>query len=188
MTNQTNVDGASIQSIVTLPESSERWLKRRLEKRLRVMSFKELCDEVDDTPEFWTDDIDEAYREGFEEGFDYCIQRFEELYRKRGFVRVQEIANILLNWSENVLRPWRYWGKGKHKDDMLHYPLHEQKESWSEIRERILRRDKKCVRCGDVVRMEVDHIVEVQNGGIPTDDNLRALCAVCHKGKRIWST
>jgi len=188
MTTEKTTTGAPVQCVVTLPEPEKRWLSRRLDPEPRIMSLGELSETVKDTPEFWTNDIDEAYREGFEEGFDYCIERFDDLYRKRGFVRVREIANMLWHWSENVLRPWRYWGDGKHKNDAMHHPVHKQEESWREIRERILRRDKKCVRCGDVVKMEVDHIVEVQYGGLPTDDNLRTLCKVCHNGKRIWST
>ena len=179
---------APVQFVVMLPESSKRWLKRRLDTKPRIMTMGDLCDAAEDTPEFWTNDIDEAYREGFEEGFDYCIQQFEEMYRKRGFVRVREIANILWHWSDTVLRPWKYCGKGKHRNDAVHHPIHKHDETWSEIRERILRRDQKCVRCGDVLRLEVDHIVDVQNGGRPTDDNLRTLCKVCHKGKNIWST
>jgi hypothetical protein len=175
------------ENIKNVSESNNRWLERRLDVLPRIMEVEEFCDIVEDTPQFWIEDIDEAYREGFEEGFDYCVEQFEEMYRKRGFVRIREIANILIYWSDTVLRPWRYYGDGKHKNDMVHHPIHNHSETWSDIRKRILRRDKKCVRCGDVLRLEVDHIIDVQNGGRPTDDNLRTLCKVCHKGKSIWS-
>jgi hypothetical protein len=170
-------------------EAAIRWLKRRLSVESEIVSAKDLIAQASETPEFWINDIDEAYREGFEEGFDYCIERVEALYRKNGFTRVREIVNILLYWSQKALRPWRYFGCGKFKEQEvgdLHHPIHHQDESWAQIRERILRRDKSCARCGDVLRLEVDHIIEVQDGGLPTDNNLRVLCKVCHNGKSIW--
>lgn len=171
----------------SVPESAKRWLARKMDRRLRCMPISQLIEEANDTPEFWVADVDESYRQGFEEGFDYCIERFEAMYREKGFARVREIANILWRWSETVLRPWRYKGRGFFRNERNPHPEHEQPESWSEIRMRILRRDRACVRCGDIMRLEVDHIIEVQHGGVPTDDNLRALCKVCHKGKAIWS-
>ena len=166
---------------------AQKWLERRMDKKGPfIIPVDEFVRQADETPQFWVNDMDEAYREGFEEGFDYCIKQFEELYRKRGFVRVREIANILWHWSDSVLRRWRYRGKGKYRNVFTYHPIHKHDETWSDIRERILRRDQRCVRCGDVLRLEVDHIVDVQNGGRPTDDNLRTLCKVCHKGKNIW--
>jgi 5-methylcytosine-specific restriction endonuclease McrA len=89
-----------------------------------------------------------------------------------------------------VVCPWVAYGSSKYKEPISNnqYPSFNDQENWSEIRERIIRRDKQCTRCGDVLKLEVDHIVEVQHGGLPVDENLRTLCAVCHKGKKIWST
>lgn len=176
-----NVDSA-------LFESSNRWLVRRLRPTIRGMSFTDFEKTVQDIPEFWINDMDGAYREGFYEGFTHCIEQFEEIYSRKGFARVREIANILRDWADSLLILWRYRGEGKYKNFDSHHPIYRQLETWGTIRERILRRDKACVRCGDVVRLEVDHIIDVQNGGLPVDSNLRVLCGVCHKGKHIWST
>ena len=174
----------------------ERWLRERLQSQddarngvvrwfgVDIAKFKQMADDV---PEFWYDDCDDAYRDGFEDGFDYCLEQVEELYRKRGFVRVREIANILWKWSDTILRYWRYHGEGKYNNDRMHHPCHKFDSTWSEIRARILSRDKCCVRCRSIVQLEVDHIIDVQHGGLPEDDNLQVLCSVCHKAKRKQS-
>lgn len=171
---------------INISDSAKRWIDRRLSPSIHPCSIGDLQKQVEDTPEFWTNDIDESYRQGFEEGFDYCITQFEEMYRKKGFVRVREIANILWQWSDLVLRRWKVYGKGRHRDYGNHHPVFRQHETWSDIRNRILRRDKMCVRCGDVLKLEVDHIIDVQHGGLPVDSNLRTLCKVCHKTKPVW--
>lgn len=53
----------------------------------------------------------------------------------------------------------------------------------------IMKRDGfRCCICGatatDGVRLEVDHIVPVSQGGKSTDDNLQTLCERCNRGKR----
>jgi len=57
---------------------------------------------------------------------------------------------------------------------------------WGTIRRAIRRRDKwKCVLCGDPAS-DVDHIVELADGGSFSDpSNLRSLCAKCHKAKTV---
>jgi hypothetical protein len=141
-----------------------------------------------------TKNADLCWREGFEDGFDYAIERFEAMYRRKGFCRVTEIANILWRWSDTVLKKWKVWGEGKflasYKDwtgkKYTEHPVHDH-ESWQEIRERIIRRDRGCVRCGDILNLEVDHVCEVQDGGRPDDENLRTLCRKCHAAKSLWT-
>lgn len=55
---------------------------------------------------------------------------------------------------------------------------------WSYIRNKIRRRDKwKCVLCG-ARGTDVDHIIELADGGCFHDpNNLRTLCNPCHKAK-----
>ena len=57
-------------------------------------------------------------------------------------------------------------------------------KDWKTIREQALARDRKrCVNCG-AVATEVDHIVEIQDGGPEFDlANLRSLCHRCHVRK-----
>lgn len=56
---------------------------------------------------------------------------------------------------------------------------------WRRKRESILLRDKyTCQSCGTVtLDLEIDHIVNIAQGGSDDDVNLQALCVPCHKAK-----
>lgn len=56
---------------------------------------------------------------------------------------------------------------------------------WRRIRDAILLRDKyTCQSCGHIgTDLEVDHIVNVAQGGSDDECNLQALCIPCHKAK-----
>lgn len=56
---------------------------------------------------------------------------------------------------------------------------------WRRKRESILLRDKyTCQKCGTVtLDLEVDHIVNIAQGGNDDDANLQALCVPCHQAK-----
>jgi 5-methylcytosine-specific restriction protein A len=48
----------------------------------------------------------------------------------------------------------------------------------------LVRDEYTCQACGTVtLDLEVDHIINVAQGGTDADDNLQALCVPCHKGK-----
>jgi hypothetical protein len=49
------------------------------------------------------------------------------------------------------------------------------------VRNKIIKRDKFCQRCGISRCLEVHHITLKTDGGQDTDDNLIALCYFCHK-------
>lgn len=52
------------------------------------------------------------------------------------------------------------------------------------LRKEVLRRDgNRCVQCGNTNRLEVDHIINIANGGTHNLDNLQTLCADCHREK-----
>ena len=56
---------------------------------------------------------------------------------------------------------------------------------WPRIRRKVLRRDKyRCQICGNRGN-EVDHIIEIQDGGLSVMENLRTLCHNCHK-RKTW--
>lgn len=60
--------------------------------------------------------------------------------------------------------------------------------AWMTKRERILKRDSGlCQACKAAGRLklafEVDHIVELADGGTDDDTNLQSLCVECHKDK-----
>jgi len=44
----------------------------------------------------------------------------------------------------------------------------------------VYERDKKCRRCGRMIRLEIHHIRSVSNGGNDELDNLALLCSHCH--------
>lgn len=56
---------------------------------------------------------------------------------------------------------------------------------WRRIRERILLRDQYTCRCcgGVTHELEVDHIINVAEGGSDDDSNLQSLCVPCHQAK-----
>lgn len=58
----------------------------------------------------------------------------------------------------------------------------------TQLRKRILSRDNHtCQKCGvhrsDNVRLEVDHITPVAEGGTDAEENLQVLCSRCHRRK-----
>jgi 5-methylcytosine-specific restriction enzyme A len=56
--------------------------------------------------------------------------------------------------------------------------------NWQTLRRRILRRaGGECEACGIEARLEVDHIVNVAEGGDHSLANLQALCPGCHRVK-----
>lgn len=56
---------------------------------------------------------------------------------------------------------------------------------WRRIRERVLLRDQyTCCGCGLVTQeLEVDHIINVAEGGSDDESNLQSLCVPCHQAK-----
>lgn len=146
--------------------------------------------QIQESPQSVKDEYEHFFRAGVEAGFDFAIECIEKLHREKGFSRPSEIRNILLEWSNGFMK-WRHGFRGGDDRDWASgeqlKTLRFDHESWASIRARVLRRDRECQRCGDVLQLEVDHIIDVQYGGLPTDDNLRALCKVCHKTKAIWS-
>ena len=62
------------------------------------------------------------------------------------------------------------------------------RRTWARVRRRVLRRDNyRCRSCGRPAgRAEVDHIVPMERGGAPLDENnLQTLCRSCHIAKCI---
>jgi len=45
------------------------------------------------------------------------------------------------------------------------------------------KRGKKCEKCGYVGYLELNHIIQVSDGGTNDDDNLEILCEDCHAKK-----
>lgn len=63
-----------------------------------------------------------------------------------------------------------------------------QKEKVSPgTRDRILKRDESCLRCGSKTELEVHHILPVRAGGENDDSNLATLCEKCHRAAHAGS-
>jgi len=57
-------------------------------------------------------------------------------------------------------------------------------KTWGRLRDKVIARDKKCLKCGSKSQLEADHIEAIVNGGDMWDiNNLRALCHSCHVKK-----
>lgn len=49
------------------------------------------------------------------------------------------------------------------------------------VRNRILKKCKnKCVKCGSIEKLEVDHIIPLSRGGRENEDNMQILCKKCN--------
>ncbi|MBA2684056.1 MAG: HNH endonuclease [Gemmatimonadaceae bacterium] len=60
----------------------------------------------------------------------------------------------------------------------------------SELRARIYERDGyRCLTCGSIERLSLDHIIPFSHGGQDTEENLRTLCTPCNsrRGARCES-
>lgn len=59
--------------------------------------------------------------------------------------------------------------------------------AWRRLKAAVIRRDgNQCSRCGadgKLVRLDLDHIVNVASGGTDSADNARLLCRACHTPK-----
>ena len=57
---------------------------------------------------------------------------------------------------------------------------------WRRTRGYVIRRDGfRCVLCGAVGPLEVDHILSVARGGSWEPSNLQTLCKACHQAKTV---
>jgi hypothetical protein len=55
---------------------------------------------------------------------------------------------------------------------------------WAQLRRKVIIRDgEKCIACGSISRLTVDHIRELSLGGTNEMSNLRTLCAGCHEDR-----
>lgn len=52
------------------------------------------------------------------------------------------------------------------------------------VRDRILNKCKhRCVQCGSIERLEVDHIIPLACGGLHSEENMQILCKSCNCSK-----
>jgi len=133
-----------------------------------------------DDPEAAT--IEQAYRRGFNQGFEDCAR----LVASDGAGAITE--------REKAIRAWRFrriqrFGSWPGAEEPPTSNLFGGRTVISvRVRWEILQRDgNRCVVCGqgasDGVTLEIDHIVPVSKGGSDEKSNLQVLCAPCNRGK-----
>lgn len=80
-------------------------------------------------------------------------------------------------WVADEIYKWRYHMS---IDEMIPPP---EFPTWKELRETILKRDKRiCQYCGGEATV-VDHVIPVSNDGGYEESNLVAACATCNRKK-----
>lgn len=121
-----------------------------------------------------------AYRRGYAHGYEQALEDMK-LAAKRGYARPDEIRNILDRFLHRVLRKWRGGERTWQEPPQFRRDL---PPTWSSVRAMVFARDgHACVMCGSTDDLHCDHITEVRNGGLPDMDNLRTLCAQCHRSR-----
>ena len=134
-------------------------------------------------PAWYRKDLEHQYRKGFHYGVIEAMRMMVRLYRKGGYVRVQEIANIMGVWAEE-LRAWRNEMLSTREEDIKDVydgePLFKW-ESWPSIRKRVFDRDVCCTSCGSLEDLHAHHVDAVKDGGLPVLENLTTLCEECHR-------
>ena len=77
--------------------------------------------------------------------------------------------------AQSTSQPEKRWGSGRGG------------RPWRRLKAKIHLRDKYTCQCCGVVTMELelDHIVNVAQGGTDDESNLQSLCVPCHKEKTL---
>ena len=123
---------------------------------------------------------DADYRRGYSHGYQDAMRDMRALMERRGYVRPREAQNILAKFYDAIILPWRSHNLTR----QISPPRFVLPESWNAMRQHVFERDgHACVFCGSVDDLQCDHIREVRKGGRPEMDNLRTLCAPCHRAR-----
>jgi hypothetical protein len=142
------------------------------------------CSEImalPDPPEWYLREREYQYRKGFYHGMAEAAGLVARLYRKGGYVRPQEIANILGEWADELRR----WKRRAIREQPLNDHAHPNLKwrPWAEVKREVHERDGHCcTECGSTEELEAHHIEPVSEGGTPTLRNLTTLCRRCHRG------
>ncbi len=153
-------------------------LRERLKHAL-TQSPQDILD-LPQSPEWYDRDMEGQYRKGFYHGVAEAAELIVTLYRRGGYVRPQEIANIIGDWT-NALRKWK---SKSHHEKPLQWCGHPRMKwhPWMEVKKLVHERDEwSCVQCGSKDELEAHHVESVKEGGLPDLENLVTLCNTCHR-------
>lgn len=132
------------------------------------------------SPEWYCRDMEHQYRKGFYHGIAESSEITRQLYKKGGYVRPAEIANILGDWT-NELRKWMRSSASETPLRSFGHP-YLRWERWPSIKRKVHERDGwSCSICASSKRLHAHHIESVSEGGLPELSNLTTLCESCHK-------
>lgn len=125
------------------------------------------------------------FRAGYVDGFADAIRLIVKL-KAAGYVRPQEIANILGEHYAADLIPWRKLAVAKALTEPDAEPTRTPPPSpkvttWADVRRLVFARDGHlCAFCKATKDLEIDHVEPVCEGGRPDLTNLRVLCKRCN--------
>lgn len=123
-------------------------------------------------------DLEAAYRKGYQQGYAAAAEDAGRLVRY-GYTRLREICNFLNQHAGVLYTTWRMAYVFRRKSEYLPPALKVLR--WQELRQNIVERDgHRCVFCFATEDLHVDHIEQVQHGGVASESNLRVLCASCN--------
>ena len=128
----------------------------------------------ENSPAWYNHAREHQYRKGFFYGVIEAMRMVRRLHAS-GFARTTEIANIIDEFRESKLRPWKRVIEPRRCEE----PALNQ-ASWYAIRRQVISRDGGCVDCRSTQQLEAHHIVAVKDGGLPNPENLVTLCKRCH--------
>jgi len=124
--------------------------------------------------------VEGGYRRGYAQGYEQAVEDIR-LVSRLGYSRTDEVRNILERFARRVVGKWR---GGDRKFEIPPQMRQHLPASWAGMRAQVFARDNHaCVLCRSAGELHCDHILEVRNGGLPTLDNLRTLCAPCHRAR-----
>ncbi|MBM3836281.1 MAG: HNH endonuclease [Verrucomicrobia bacterium] len=164
-----------------------RWLEMKeadwqRQQRKEWPSVRCVLDIMNDPepPEWEQRDSEYQYRKGFYHGIAEAAELVSRLYKRGGYVRPQEIANILGDWTNDL----RKWMSQSMSEQPLKWDGHPSLKwtPWPEVKKNVHERDEwACTRCGATTELDAHHIEAVRDGGLPELENLVTLCKTCHR-------
>lgn len=130
--------------------------------------------------------IEWDYDDGFNKIF-LKPEKYNHLYERLSELRRE---NLIPKTHRSVIFQCIRLGETRYKECLIkkaNIPRVEAQKfiGKKDVREFIFKRDGyKCLCCGSVEKLSIDHIEPVNNGGINEIDNLQTLCRSCNSRKR----